>query len=142
LPFAAGLVLLAGGAAPSLAAEAGMTLSDAWVRSVIPSRPAAGYFKLRNGTDKDRKIVSASSPDCGMLMLHLSEHNGGEHMAMVDSVDVPAHGAVSFAPGGYHLMCVQPADRVKPGNRVQMTLTFDDGGTLSADFVVRNAKGE
>jgi copper(I)-binding protein len=112
------------------------------VRSVIPSRPAAGYFTLRNGTDKDRKIVSASSPDCGMLMLHLSEHNGGEHMAMVDSVDVPAHGAVSFAPGGYHLMCVQPADRVKPGNGVQMTLTFDDGGTLSADFVVRNAKGE
>jgi len=61
---------------------------------------------------------------------------------MVDSVDVPAGGSVSFAPGGYHLMCVQPAERVKPGNIVQMTLTFDDGGTLTADFKVRNAKGE
>jgi copper(I)-binding protein len=63
-------------------------------------------------------------------------------MAMVDSVDVPAHGSISFAPGGYHLMCVRPADRVKPGNTVEMTLTFDDGGALTVDFRVRNAKGE
>ena len=119
-----------------------MVLSDAWMRSVIPSRPAAGYFMLKNETGKDRKIVSAASSDCGMLMLHLSKHEGGEHMAMVDSVEVPAGGSVSFAPGGYHLMCVKPSDRVKPGNAVKMTLTFDDGGTLTADFKVRNAKGE
>jgi copper(I)-binding protein len=127
---------------PSLAEEAGMTLSGAWVRSVVPSRPAAGYFILRNNTGSHRKLVSASSPACGMLMLHLSKHEGGEHMTMVDSVDVPAHGAVSFAPGGYHLMCVKPANRVKPGGIVEVTLTFDDGGTLTADFPVRNAKGE
>ncbi len=27
---------------------------------------------------------------------------------MVKQVTVPAHGAVSFSPGGYHLMCMQP----------------------------------
>jgi copper(I)-binding protein len=139
---AAGVALLAAAVLPASAGEPGMVLSDAWVRSVVPSRPAAGYFTLNNDTGKDRKIVSASSPDCGMLMLHLSEHNGSEHMAMVDSVDVPAHGSVSFAPGGYHLMCVKPDEQVKPGNSVQMTLTFDDGGVLTADFKVRNAKGE
>jgi hypothetical protein len=31
---------------------------------------------------------------------------------------------------------------VKPGNSVKMTLGFGDGGTLTADFPVRNAKGE
>jgi copper(I)-binding protein len=31
---------------------------------------------------------------------------------------------------------------VKPGNTVKMTLTFDDGGDLTADFRVRNAKGK
>jgi copper(I)-binding protein len=143
LTLGAGLALLTAAAAlPASADEAGMVLSNAWVRSVVPSRPAAGYFTLRNDTGKDRKIVSAASVDCGMLMLHLSRHNGSEHMEMVDSVDVPAGGSVSFAPGGYHLMCVQPGGRVKPGNIVRMTLTFDDGGTLTADFKVRNAKGE
>jgi copper(I)-binding protein len=127
---------------PASADEAGMAISDAWVRSIVPSRPAAGYFTLKNETGKDRKIVSAASPDCGMLMLHRSEHNGSEHMAMVDSVDVPAGGSASFAPGGYHLMCVKPSERVKPGNTVKITLGFDDGGTLTADFKVRNARGE
>jgi copper(I)-binding protein len=135
------LILLVA-ALPASADEAGMTLSDAWVRSVVPSRPAAGYFTLTNKTGRDRRIVSAASPDCGMLMLHRSEHNGGEHMVMVDSVDVPAGGSVSFAPGGYHLMCVKPSGQVKPGNTVKMTLGFDNGGTLTADFKVRNAKGE
>jgi copper(I)-binding protein len=141
LSLGAGLALLAA-ALPASADEAGMVLSNAWVRSVVPSRPAAGYFTLRNETGKDHKIVSAASPDCGMLMLHLSKHEGGEHMVMADSVDVPAGGSVSFAPSGYHLMCVQPSVRVKPGNTVKMTLAFDDGGTLTADFKVRNAKGE
>jgi copper(I)-binding protein len=142
LTLAAILALLTGTAIPASADEGGMTLSNAWVRSVVPSRPAAGYFTLKNETGKDHKIVSASSPDCGMLMLHRSEHNGGEHMVMVDSVDVPAGGSVSFAPGGYHLMCVKPGDGVKPGKSIRITLTFDDGGTLTADFKVRNAKGE
>jgi copper(I)-binding protein len=124
---------------PTFADEAGMTLSGAWVRSIVPSRPAAGYFKLSNDTGTDRKIVAASSSACGMLMLHLSK---GDGMAMVDSVDVPAHGSATFAPGGYHLMCVRPGVQVKPGATIQMTLTFDDGGTLTADFPVRNAKGE
>jgi copper(I)-binding protein len=142
LPFAAGFALFTGMMFPASADEAGMTISNAWVRSIVPSRPAAGYFTLKNTTGKDRKIVSAASSDCGMLMLHRSEHNGSEHMAMVDSVDVPAGASVSFAPGGYHLMCVKPGERVKPGNTVKMTLSFDDGGTLTADFKVRNAKGE
>ena len=124
LGLAAGLALVT--AAPATADEAGMALSHPWVRSIVPSRPASGYFTLRNDTSKDRKIVSASSPACGMLMLHLSKHEGGEHMATVDSVEVPAHGSISFEPGG----------------TVVMTPTFDDGGTLTADFPVRNAKGE
>jgi len=124
---------------PATANEAGMTLSHAWVRSVVPTRPAAGYFTLSNNTGEDRKIVSASSPACGMMMLHRSQ---GGRMAMVDSADVPAHGSVSFEPGGYHLMCMKPGDQVKPGGMVKMTLTFDDGGTLTVDFPVRDAKGE
>ncbi len=128
---------------PAHAAEQGLTLSGAWVRSLVPSRPAAGYVTVKNDTDKDRKVVSASSPDCGMLMLHQSMHkNGVDKMMMVESVDVPAHGSVSFAPGGYHLMCMKPGDKVKPGNTIKMTLTFDDGGALTGDFRVRNAKGE
>jgi periplasmic copper chaperone A len=135
-----GGALAVGGAAR--AAEPGLSISDAWMRFILPSRPAAGYFTLSNGTAQARALVGAASPACGMLMLHRSLHeNGEDRMVMVKSVPVPAHGAVEFAPGGYHLMCMSPKG-MSPGNSVAVTLRFDDGGTLSASFPVRNAAGK
>ncbi len=34
------------------AAEGGLVISDPWVRTIIPSRPAAGYFTLSNKSGK------------------------------------------------------------------------------------------
>jgi len=124
------------------AAEPGLTISDPWIRLVMPSRPAAGYFTLSNDTGKALALVGAASPDCGSLMLHRSLHQAGqERMVMVKSVPVPAHGSVKFAPGGYHLMCMSPSREVTPGHSVAVTLRFEDGATLTADFPVRGATG-
>jgi periplasmic copper chaperone A len=128
--------------ATSQAADNGLTVHDPWMRTIIPTRPAAGYFTLSNSSDKAEKLVSAASPDCGMLMLHRSVHeNGQERMVMVMSVPVPAHGAVKFAPGGYHLMCMSPSKNLKPGHSVPVTLHFADGAMVKARFPVRGATG-
>ncbi len=145
--FATALLLATIGATawswPAAAAEGGVTLSDGYIRMIIPSRPAAGYFTLTNNGDAARNLVAAASPGCGSIMLHQSKSsNGVESMVPVKSVDVPAHGSVSFAPGGYHLMCMKPAATLKPGTSVPVTLTFQDGGTLSTDFPVRSATGQ
>ena len=118
---------------------AGLSVTDGWLRSIIPSRPAGGYFTVKNDSDTDRKLVGASSPGCGMLMLHQSTTGT---MVMVRQVDVPAHGSAMFAPGGFHLMCMKPTDMIKPGKSVPVTLKFDGGGTLTADFPVRGATGK
>ena len=47
--------------APSAAAPADFVVSEAWIRVTIPSRPAAGYFKLTNNTDADARLVGAAS---------------------------------------------------------------------------------
>jgi periplasmic copper chaperone A len=135
-------VLVAAGTA-ALAAEGGLTISDPWIRSIMPSLPAAGYFTLSNGTAKPRILVGAESPACGMLMLHRSvNRNGQERMMMVTSVTVPSRGQVKFAPGGYHLMCMSPSKDVTPGHSVPVTLRFRDGSTLTASFPVRGATGK
>jgi len=67
---ALGAVLVAGTAAQ--AADSGVKVSDPWMRLVVPSRPAAGYFTLSNDTTKAQVLVGAASPACGMLMLHQS----------------------------------------------------------------------
>ncbi len=126
-------------AAPATATVAtGLVVTGAYLQTVIATVPAAGYFTLENTGDTDRVLVSASSPGCGALMMHQSQDVGGVgQMIAVDTLLVPAHGSVTFSPGGYHLMCISPGDAVTPGGTVPVTLTFADGGALTVDFPVR-----
>jgi periplasmic copper chaperone A len=125
------------------AQAAGLAISNAWFRALPNNLPAAGYFTLKNAGAKAVSLTGADSSACGMLMLHKTEHAGGmNHMSMVDSVDVPAGGTLSFAPGGYHLMCMDPAATMKPGATVSVTLKFADGTTLQTGFPVKAATGK
>ena len=118
-------------------------ISGQWIRIVIAARPAAGYFTLNNDTDKVVTLVGAASPGCGKVMLHHSvQENGQDMMVMVKSLPVPAHGAIKFAPSGYHLMCMSPATTMKPGTSVPVTLSFADGSTVMADSPVRGMNSQ
>jgi len=124
------------------AADGGLAISDAWMRFIIPARPVAGYFTLANEGSTARELTGASSPGCGMMMIHKSmTDNGANGMTAVERVTVPAHGKVSFSPGGYHLMCMKPNPQMEEAGSVPVTLTFGDGSTLKADFAVRGAAG-
>lgn len=127
-----------GGSMPAAA-----SVHDGWFRALPGGLPSGGYFTLHNDGTAALTLTGTSSPACGMLMLHKSENTGGmSSMADVMSVDVPAGKSVSFAPGGYHLMCMQPGAAMKPGGKAKVTFTFAGGATLDADFAIRNAAGK
>jgi periplasmic copper chaperone A len=130
---------------PSLGAAgattAGLTVKNPSVRFIIKSRPAAGYFTLRNNTGSAVDLTGASSSACSMVMLHQSKaENGVEKMLPVKSVSVPPHGTIRFAPGGYHLMCMSPS--MKVGATVPITLKFADGQSVAAQFPVTGPTGK
>jgi periplasmic copper chaperone A len=132
--FLAGLPLTAWAGTPNVA------ISNPWMRYLLPNIPAGGYMVLQNSGDGDAVLTGASSPDCGSLMLHQSQDNSGMAMMMdVQSVTVPAKGKVSFAPGGYHLMCMQP--KMKIGQRVPVTLNFQGGFNILLTMPVYGASG-
>lgn len=135
--WVAGLAfLLSGTAVP--AAPAGVRIEKPWMRFIIRERPAGGYFTLHNGTSKQLELTGASSSACGMVMLHQTKTiKGIEHMLPVRSVIVPAHGTVTFQPGGYHLMCMKPKDTMVVGHDVPVTLEFADGDAITARFPVK-----
>lgn len=125
------------------AQAASLTISNTWFRALPNNLPAAGYFTLKNVGAKPVSLTGADSSACGMLMLHKTERMGGmNHMSMIDSVDVPAGGTLNFAPGGYHLMCMDPTTALKPGGSVSVTLKFADGMALKAEFSVKSATGK
>ena len=135
--------LLAAAPAIAQASPDAVTVTEGWIRALPPSVPSGGYFTLRNGGDMAVTLTGADSPACGMLMLHKSEDHGGMGgMDDVAEVDVPAGGTLRFAPGGYHLMCMDAGPAIKPGASVPVTLSFKDGGHVTAKFQVRNAAGK
>ena len=137
-----GIALAAIAAAPCLAAPQ-LTVTYPWFRALPGGLPAGGYFDLHNGTGRTMTLNGATSPACGMLMLHKSDTMGGmASMSDVSTIEVPAGGTLSFSPGGYHLMCMQPAAAMQRGGKVSVTLQFADGTKLPVTFGVRGANGK
>ena len=135
-----GALLIVSALLPPATAAPGVTVTDGWMRALPGGLPAGGYFTLHNPTAKTLTLQSASSPACGMLMLHKSDTMGGmATMANVDSIDVKPGGTLEFSPGGFHLMCMKP--ELKPGDKVSVTLHFAGGTNVQADFTVRGANG-
>ena len=126
---------------PALAAD--VAVKDAWFRALPANVPSGGYFTLHNNGKDTVTLIGAESAACGMLMLHKSEDKGGTSMMMdMPSIAVPAGGDIKFAPGGYHLMCMEPTPAMTPGSHVYVTLEFADGSKVLASFAVKNARGQ
>jgi copper(I)-binding protein len=121
------------------AASPTVTVTKPWMRYLLPSLPAAGYMTLTNSGNTDAVLTGAASPACGMLMLHKSQDDSGMAMMMdMQTITIPANGSVTFAPGGYHLMCMQP--KMKIGDKLPLTLSFQDGSSLAATMPVYGAQ--
>ena len=58
-------------------------------------------------------------------------------MRHIHALDVPAGGSVKLAPGGLHLMLMQPVAPLELGASVPVELELADGRRLRGDFEVR-----
>jgi copper(I)-binding protein len=131
------LLALSFGATAATAAPAGVRVEHAWVRWLPANLPAAGYAVIVNDGDVAARLTGASSPDYKSVMLHHSRlAQGDSTMEMVSGIDIPAHGKVKLAPGGYHLMLSHATHPIKPGDSVTMTLRFAGGESMQVDFSV------
>ena len=124
-------------------ARADASVTDGWFRALPSGLPAGGYFTVTNNGAAPLTLTGAASPDCAMLMLHKSQNAGGiSNMQDVTAVEVPAKGTLAFAPGSYHLMCMNPSANMKPGGHSKVTLSFAGGSSAEADFAIRDASGK
>jgi hypothetical protein len=133
------LAVAAAFATGARAASPDVVVTGGRMQVLLPSRPAAGYFALANQGNTPLVLSGASAPDCQSLMLHKSTEEGGmARMAMVASVPVPPHGSISFSPGGYHLMCMQPTGILLTHKGTEtVTLHFSGGDSVSAPFAIQ-----
>lgn len=89
-------------------AGSGIEISGAMVKKPMPGRKmSAAFMDLKNTTDKDIKLVSASATWAGKIELHTHIHDkktGTMKMREVESILIPAGKTTQLKSGGLHLM--------------------------------------
>lgn len=126
-----------------LMAQAETTIEEAWVRLPPPvADTAAAYMKIENHGDHDVEITSietgiAKSPEFHSMTMH----DGMMNMKKMEKVIVPAHGEISFSPGGNHLMLIGLTRTLKTGEKLMMTLKTSDGESIMVHAEVKDMRG-
>jgi hypothetical protein len=112
---------------------------DPHVRMVPPGAMAtAAFMVLKNTGDKDVKLVKAetSAAKVTELHTHLNE-DGVMKMRRVPAIDIKAKGEAALEPGGLHIMMIDLKAPLKEGDKVAVTLGFDDGSSKKIEAPVR-----
>lgn len=113
-----------------------VTISDAWVKATAgeeDTAATAAFGVLHNPTDNDLTVVSATNTASARTELHeMSMVDGAMVMrAIAGGIVVPANGETTLSPGGLHVMILDAPEPIAPGDEVGVTLTMNDGSTLS-----------
>jgi len=133
------LVAIAAGTATSALASS-VSVDNCWIRAMPPSVPSVAYFTLKNDGDAAASLSSVSTPAFGMAMLHETITDAGtSKMVHIDSASIPAHGALAFAPKGYHVMLEKPVQTLMVGAKTPMQFRFADGASVQAECEVKPA---
>lgn len=136
-------VLLFAAAMPAVAAAPSSgclpVVEDAWIRMPPANLPMmAGYARIVNRCDAAVAIVSADSAAFADTSLHQTLVEGGiSRMRATPSLAIPAGGSVILAPGGFHLMLMQPKLALQAGQHLTINFVLQDGRKFPATFEVR-----
>jgi periplasmic copper chaperone A len=138
LPLALAIALVA---EPALAQEftAGdIVIEKPWARATPKGAAVGGgYLTIENkGAAPDR--LTGGTAEFAKIEIHqTSSENGVSKMREVKGgLAIPAHGSVTFSPGGYHLMFTHLAHSLIKGESVKATLDFERAGPVEVEFSV------
>jgi copper(I)-binding protein len=107
-------------------ANADFTVSDAWVRGVVRGQTTTGAFMTLKSTE-DVVLTSAGSPVAQQVEIHEMKMQG-DMMTMrpISELPLPANKPVKLRPGGYHVMLIGLTKPIITGEKLPITLNYQD----------------
>lgn len=116
-----------------------VTVVDPYVRLAPPGAMAtAAFMVLKNGGSKDVKLIKADNSASKITELHTHINEGGVmKMRQVPAIEIKARGETALQPSGLHVMMIDLKRPMKEGDKVAITLGFDDGSSKSIEAPVR-----
>jgi hypothetical protein len=104
-----------------------LRVSHARVFAPLPGRAATvGYLNIENVSAQPITLESVSSPVFARAELHQTTVvDGVARMQPLASIVLEPRSQVKFAPGGKHIMLIDPQQGLLPGASVLLELHFD-----------------
>jgi len=132
-------LITAFGLVPAAGKAEGVSVRDAWIRQAPPGATVmAGYLELRNSTSRPQVLEAASSTGFASVMMHRTVvRDGMAGMEHLSRTELAPNASLIFAPGGSHLMLMNPKQALRAGDTVVVELEFRGGLVLPVTFAVR-----
>jgi hypothetical protein len=104
----------------------------------LPGRSASvAYLDVHNRGDSPLTLAGVSSPAFDRAEIHeTSVSDGVASMQLLETLEIDGESRLSLAPGGTHIMLLDPRQALLPGASVRLELRFDDGSVLLLDAPV------
>ena len=123
------------------AAHNGVHILDPYARVIGPS--GAAFFRIMNHETTDDTLLSATSPDAGMVMLmnDTADAKGVMQMTAVpEGFVVKAQDVRLLASAGDHVMLMDLKHPIKQGDTLTLVLTFKTAGEVTVTVPVDNKR--
>lgn len=113
------------------------------VRLLPPGVPnTAAYMELVNTASEEVRLIGAESDLVERIEIHDHQmQNGMMKMVQQNEVVIPANSAVTFRPGGLHLMMFGLKKPIEADQKVTIRLMFADDSDMEINAVVAEPAG-
>ena len=119
-----------------------LTIVHPWSRPAPQGQNGVIYLEIRNGSAVDDRLIAVGTPLAEKIELHRSTMEDGIHrMQKVESIVVPAGGAVELAPGGLHVMLIGLKFMLMAEETIPVTFTFERSGAITTGVSVEYRGG-
>ncbi len=119
-------------------ALAELDVRDPWIKNLPASVPVrAGYMTIHNPQSKPVSIVSLRSDAFASIEIHQTiEQDGMMRMEQLPGLKIEPNSSVQLAPGGLHLMMINPSEPTQPGDLLEIVIVLDDGSEQRVEMQV------
>ncbi len=118
-----------------------LVITQAWSRATPGgAKVAGGYMTIENRGSAPDRLIGASAEVAGKIQVHeMSMNNGVMSMRQLDKgLAIEPGKTVKLAPGGVHLMMLNPKNPLKQGDKVPVTLEFEKAGKVGVSLDVQS----
>ena len=119
--------------------DSALRVSHARVFAPLPGRAATvAYLDIENVSPKPVTLETVSSPAFARAELHETTIvDGVASMHALASLVLEPRSQTSFAPGGKHIMLIDPVQGLLPGATILLELHYERSGLLLVEAEVR-----